>query len=165
MNNQESLLSVMFSIYPEYCRKIYSGEKKLEIRKNLVHKVDVPFTAYIYCVDDKNSEFWFRESNVPRRCGNGKIIGEFVVDRIIKDSPQCKPWRNYWKLYHDSGLTIDELFDYGCNTKDNMLYGYHISNLMLYNRFRNVSEFQRSNGTTLTRGPQGWCYVRRNEHD
>ena len=56
--------AVLISIRPEWCEKIISGEKTIEVRKTRP-KMSPPFKCYIY------------------KCGNGKVIGEFLCDQII----------------------------------------------------------------------------------
>lgn len=40
--------AVLISIQPDWCKKILSGEKTVEVRKTRP-KLETPFTAYIYC--------------------------------------------------------------------------------------------------------------------
>lgn len=90
--------SVLASIKPKDCELIASRKKTLEIRKNFP-KIDVPFKVYIYCtklepiilkrsfvgkgkpsfdIIPKNDVDCYNQSYV----WNGKVIGEFVCDRI-----------------------------------------------------------------------------------
>ena len=58
--------AVLISIRPKWCEKIINGQKTIEVRKTRP-KMDTPFKCYIY------------------KCGNGKVIGEFLCDEIIED--------------------------------------------------------------------------------
>ena len=97
--------AVMISIQPKWCELIASGKKTIEVRKTRP-KIDTPFKCYIYCTKAKSKEerlilqpFGYElgglESNLTYR-GDGKVIGEFVCDRISEYF--------YYKLY-------EELFD------------------------------------------------------
>lgn len=48
--------AVLISIRPEWCQKIASGEKTIEVRKNRP-KLAPPFKCYIYCTRDKHLAF------------------------------------------------------------------------------------------------------------
>jgi predicted transcriptional regulator len=79
-------MKVLLSIKPEYANKIFSGEKKFEFRKRAFRNIEV-HTVVVY-------------STMPV----GRIIGEFTIKQIHKDSPESI-WKKT-KLY--SG--IDENF-------------------------------------------------------
>ncbi len=79
-------MKVLLSIKPEYANKIFSGEKKFEFRKIAFRNNKVE-TVVVY-------------STMPV----GRIIGEFSIKHIHKDSPKSI-WR---KTKHFSG--IDEVF-------------------------------------------------------
>lgn len=128
--------SVLISIRPKWCELIASEKKTIEVRKTAPE--EVPFKAYIYCTKGKAQS----------RCG--KVIGEFVCDRVYKW--ECKNrleilesfpiWRASYMLFVDdlekTCLTYDDLWDYG-NGKP--LYGWHISDLKIYDKPRELSEF------------------------
>ena len=95
--------AVLISIRPEWCEKIASGEKTVEIRKTRP-KLEPPFKVYIYCTIDKrllrkfdkgeriDDEHFFDEHVFVRQNTwirghfnpNKKVIGEFVCCRIDK---------------------------------------------------------------------------------
>lgn len=71
--------SVLISIRPSWCGRIACGEKTIELRKTKP-KQAAPFKCYIYCTSRINgplSVFWNGDI-----IGNGKVIGEFLCDRI-----------------------------------------------------------------------------------
>ena len=79
----------LLSIKPEFAEAIFSGKKKFEYRKNIfkknVKKIRVYATKPV-----------------------GKIIGEFLIDEILKDTPQ-----NLWeKTHQDSGVTKEFFMQY-----------------------------------------------------
>ena len=133
--------AVLISIRPEWCEKIINGQKTIEVRKTRP-KMDTPFKCYIY------------------KCGNGKVIGEFLCDEIINingagriPSDAARP----------TCLEPAELHQYlGAATG----FGWHISNLRIYDTPRELREFTGLRETKfgaepvpITRPPQSWRYV------
>ena len=64
----------------------------------------------------------------------------------------------------NSCVLRDDLNDYGENSR--MLYGWHISNLVIYDEPKELSDFTRLRETKfgyepvkIERPPQSWCYV------
>lgn len=85
--------SVLISIQPKWCELIADGRKTVEVRKSAPK--EVPFKAYLYCtngrfditdIDDLTSESVRVVSE-----GRGKVIGEFICDRVDKFSCKCIP--------------------------------------------------------------------------
>jgi predicted transcriptional regulator len=133
--------AVLMSIRPEWCEKIINGQKTIEVRKTRP-KMDTPFKCYIY------------------KCGNGKVVGEFLCDQIINingagriPSDAARP----------TCLEPAELHQYlGAATG----FGWHISNLNIYDTPRDLWEFTGLRETKfglapgpITRPPQSWRYV------
>ena len=171
--------SVLISIHPEWCELIASGKKTLEVRKTMP-KIPWPFKAYIYCT--KNKKGWFHFGKKERL--DGKVIGEFVCDSIRCFDVPYPAFRNEMSrsILEQSCLTYYQLHRYAYH--DN-LYGWHISDLKIYDKPKPLSEFYKEcagldntgmcyeceyavgeecdcavNGRLhLTRPPQSWCYV------
>ena len=133
--------AVLISIRPEWCQKIMAGQKTIEVRKTRP-KMDTPFKCYIY------------------KCGNGKVIGEFLCDQIINingagriPSDAARP----------TCLEPAELHQYlGADTG----FGWHISDLRVYDHQHDLWEFTGLRQTKfglapgpITRPPQSWRYV------
>ena len=76
----EKMKSIMISIQPKWCAKIESGAKTIEVRKTRP-KIETPFKCYIYESKGK-TKYWSQPMPIPYREGGGKVIGEFVCDRI-----------------------------------------------------------------------------------
>ena len=173
--------SVLISIQPKWCELIASGKKTVEVRKTRP-KLETPFKCYIYCTKSK-SYFAGKHPSIDKAFGGGMVIGEFVCD----DIGEFKVFENgsvqYWN-YHELGktcLTYDELANYIGRNKDG--YGWHISNLVIYDKPRELSEFKKSGFMTeenwlaalypnthchyeawakkfeITRPPQSWCFI------
>lgn len=177
--------SVLISIKPEWCEKIASGEKTVEIRKTKP-KIDTPFKVYIYCTQEKrllhkfnkgeriDDEHFFEEDVFVRQNTwimghlnpNGKVIGEFVCARIdeIGYSPEMhgKYISEINDLHKVSCVDFEQMFDY---IADGYGYGWHISNLKIYNTPKELSEFVGLRKTKFgyepvgVKPPRSWCYV------
>ena len=150
--------SVLISIRPKWCEKIASGEKTVEVRKTRP-KLETPFKCYIYQT--------MRRENNGRTYSDGKVIGEFVCDRIyqyasyfFRSGPLEGTDISTEDMTRLSCLTAKELYEYehSAEPKENCinligLYGWHISELQIYDTPKELSEFG------LNRTPQSWCYV------
>lgn len=181
--------AVMISIRPKWCEMIASGEKTIEVRKTRP-KIDAPFKCYIYCTLVGTKEYfhsiteelgvcesqrkWNKEKWYDRK---GNIIGEFVCDAIQewKWEPAAYEEAEEGEFAYNiltvdgekTGMEYDEFEEYG-NKKT--LYGWHISDLVIYDKPKELSEFKnrqlvwRGNNhihtfETMKRPPQSWCYV------
>ena len=157
--------SVMLSIRPKWCEKIVSGEKTIEVRKTKP-KLETPFKCYIYCTTNhpyisvscgELDKLNYR-TNTVGRC-NGKVIGEFTCDRIYELAPLNHAPDDVEK---QACLTREEIVNYLKGTG----YGWHISDLLIYDQPRELSEFTGLRNTRfgaapydIKRPPQSWCYV------
>lgn len=134
-------------------------------------KIETPFKVYICCTKDEpkyhSGEKFF--VNGWDDFGNGKVVGEFVCDRIeettyrIQEPEDAKSWQDCYYGYdfefvcsEAHCLSKDELYDYG-NKKP--LYGWHISDLVIYNKPKELNEFQNSKGDPLLKPFQSWGYI------
>jgi predicted transcriptional regulator len=126
---------VMISIHPKWCKPICSGEKTVEVRKNRPN-CEVPFRCYIYCTKGKPT---FTQSAFCDDISNGKVIGEFVCDRIDK-------FVNFVPIYTlvQSCLTLEQIREY-LNGKNG--YGWHITDLVVYDKPRELGDFKPYNRT------------------
>ena len=188
--------AVLISIQPKWVEKIASGEKTIEVRKSMP-KLKRPFKVYIYCTKEKSiydmllisNEKGFEKSvsfgdyrnhGFGWEIGNCKVIGEFVCDRI--DELPCGVNQPYW-LKEKTCISNEDYKDYLGNKNG---YGWHISDLKIYDKQKELSEFyQECKGICvdtakkilclkiktlktldgcdrkipLKRPPQSWCYV------
>lgn len=183
---------VIISIQPKWCEKICRkiGEanglpvylKIEELRKSAPK--EVPFTACIYCT---NSRFDITDiDNLASESvrivseGRGKVIGEFVCDKV-NYYPAHSALAKY--SYKDTGVNAEEFIKY---SKGKDIYGWHISYLKIYDKPRELSEFRKPDepfrtvgqvnghtvfmdgykrGKPLTRAPQSWMYVEEVQND
>ena len=134
--------AVLISIRPQWCEKIVNGKKTIEVRKTRP-KLDTPFKCYVYCTLPKYPHEDFIATNypMPQFYGGGKVIWEFTCDRIDRLAPANEPYGIY-DIDDDyvlqTCLENGALWDYGHGTP---LYGWHISDLLIYDEPRELSEF------------------------
>lgn len=146
--------SVIVSIKPEWLEKIIRGEKTIEVRKSAPK--EVPFRAYIYETKHATEMPWVDEDGHFIYKGRGQVIGEFICDEVYNIEPifsfyDCYSGyndtsdRSYFEGYSIDNerlkktcLTQQDLCVYG---KEKPLYGWHISDLKIYDKPKNLSEF------------------------
>ena len=132
---------VLISIQPRWCKLIANGEKIVEVRKTKP-KLETPFKVYIYMTKGKPK---FEQSAFCEDISNGKVIGEFVCDDITKilnrGSSFIAEDRSYCELQTiawGSCLDFVDMKKYFGN-KDG--YAWHISDLVIYDKPKELSEF------------------------
>ena len=137
--------SILISIQPKWCELIASGKKTVEVRKTKP-KLETPFKCYIYETQGRTETPFADEDGHHIFKGRGKVIGEFVCDEVITARCGC-----YCKI--PSALSQVDAIDLMDYANDKPVYGWHISDLVIYDEPRELSEF------SLSRPPQSWCYV------
>jgi len=179
------MIAVLWSIRPEWCEKIATGEKIVELRKK-APRIATPYKSYIYCTAggktlyisnyDRMLRLYHKAAHASfqhHTVMNGKVIGEFVCDQIDRYAVCGTDRANMgyrlvdkqlyvWPVpYEDICLTPAEFSEYGQGKE---LSGVHITELTIYDRPKTIKEMHFSNTTTIpARGiyypPQSWCYV------
>ena len=155
--------SVLISIRPEWCKKIASGQKTIEVRKTRP-KIETPFKCYIYCT--KSGKILSRGVEIL----NGCVIGEFVCDIIVEPDHV----QNWVYITEHSSIPGPDLYKY-CGENENgdtkYCFGWHISDLVIYDKPKELSDFCTGSSvftfddegnqvyTGMKRPPQSWCYV------
>lgn len=167
--------AVLLSIQPKWCELIAIGIKTIEVRKTRP-KLETPFKCYIY----QTKRTWVYNIYSAIADWQGKVIGEFVCDSIIKIS------------YNKNGYGLDDSAINGVIAKscmsENELYRYlkgklpylwHISDLEIYDKPKELGEFRYFCGgkcdvckrcycrnectwicdNSIKRPPQSWCYM------
>lgn len=147
-------------------------------------KIETPFKCYIY-----ETRGFERVGNDNLNCviggsGRGIVIGEFVCDEIKRiDIPYPAYWHELDASVIDSVLggtclSLAQIHDYLGHRSG---YGWHISDLVIYDKPNALSEFKRWNRAeenspcahmkwlyepcetcpecNLKRPPQSYCYV------
>lgn len=200
--------AILMSIQPKWCELIASGKKTVEVRRTKP-RCDVPFKVYMYCTNSKEMLWILRENErefTPEKIAticaakdvggaykaNGKVIGEFVCDNIntielcredVIEVGRCE------RKYVASESACMDYNDFLRYLGSGIGYGYHISDLVIYNKPKELSEFYRKcknfacevcehlkyqsvnsdeydydceflgGNIPITRPPQSWCYV------
>lgn len=154
--------AILMPTHPKWCELIASGKKTIDARKSKP-TLETPFKCYIYATKDKwehlvqmpdksyriydgrmwgpyDKSLWFEGES------NGKVIGEFVCDRIDEYKNNFCAWRDkngkqfdVGKLLSDACLTLDKMSNYISGSVK--FYGWHISDLKIYDKPKELSEF------------------------
>ena len=197
-NKGAKMKKILISVRPKWCEKIChvigkeeAGkpiyEKRIEVRKSAPK--EVPFKACIYCTKGKDGYEWlYRVDNNgygKAQSWHGKVIGEFICDKVEKFSVGSLRSDDIEKL---ACLSYNEMINYfykpeeldGKTVKQG--FAWHISDLKIYDKPKELSEFYKPCPTkekgdclscncladndyggictnNLTRPPQSWCYV------
>lgn len=164
--------SILLSIKPKYVELIARGEKTIEVRKT-APKCETPFKCYIYMTQGKLKDLGIYSEWVYKN--RMKVIGEFICNNA-SELDYVYYWNNGYEFA--TCFTYRQVADYG---KGKTLYGWHISDLKIYDKPKELSEFSRpcsysglcfsckrtsfkKDGnllcnTKITRPPQSWMHV------
>ena len=126
--------SVLISIQPKWVAKIANGEKTIEVRKSAPK--EVPFKCYIYETKGRTETPWIDEDGHFIYKGRGQVIGEFICNNA-SELDYVYYWNNGYEFA--TCLTYRQVADYG---KGKTLYGWHISDLKIYDKPKELSEFK-----------------------
>ena len=167
--------AVLISIKPKWVELIASGSKTIELRKTRP-KIDTPFKCYIYCTKPSFEHDDFLVVNAEDGkargfYGGSKIVGEFVCNEIMTDL------HGEYDVFfeHHACVTVEEQREYA---PDGALYGWHISELVIYDKPKELADFQRACNhkedcctckrwnakdyaciSGISRPPQSWMYI------
>lgn len=153
--------AVLISIQPKWCELIASGKKTVEVRKTRP-KIDVPFKCYIYCTKAKevlldvvkdgdkvfgntyHGKTQFIKSEEGSVCDmwgkRQKVIGEFVCN-YIENFAEFEYGMDalHRHIVLNACISYREIYDYLGFEKCG--YGWHISNLIIYDKPKELGEF------------------------
>ena len=137
---------VLQAIRPEWCEKILSGKKTMEVRKNRPDQ-GTPFKVYIYCTIGKKTLYRSSHDGAIRlyhkaapaafahhQVLNGKVIGEYVCRHLVPLSVSVSGEEALDPPIEIPGLGMTdlELWKYLGNGKEGQ--GWGISELKIYER-------------------------------
>lgn len=174
--------AVLISVRPKWCELIASGKKRIEVRKTRP-KIETPFKCYIYKSFGKRKDCFAREIQTYFNCS--KVIGSFVCDRIRQIDITVGIGDKEYPVLCGGDITAscfsyEEFEKYG---KGKTIYGWHISDLKIYDKPKELGEFKKAGFMTeeqwlyalypnthchyeawakrfeITHPPQSWCYV------
>ena len=156
---------VLQAIRPEWCEKIISGKKTVEVRKNRPNQ-GTPFKVYIYCTIGKKTLYRSNHDGVIRlyhkaapeafshhQVLNGKVIGEYVCQYLVPLSVSVSGEEALDPPIEIPGLGMTdlELWKYLGNGKEGQ--GWGISELKIYERPLELKKLG------VFTPPQSWRYV------
>ena len=196
--------AIMISDKPKWCALMMNGDKTVEVRKESVGKavqklIDENGYAdiYVYCSKLQNGKLntlckmkngkYKIISNVDdvlkqidgisKAKFTGKVVFKFRCYKVEEITPQMWTPKIEQEILEKSCLKEHELFDYVCShdgTEDKPFYAIHISDLEIFDKPKEISEFNHwtdkkiqwySVGkkvkvmVSLTNAPQNYCYV------
>lgn len=161
--------AVMHSVSPQQCERIAAGEQTILLSKTRP-KLETPFKDYIYMtkckkkligvlhkgddiygtIYDEETPLFIKTYIDVSLAGtslygkDGKVIGEFVCDKISRygdyEGNIDSPYFITPEQLKQTCLTYDEFKKYG---KNDILYGWHISDLVIYDKPRELGEFKK----------------------
>lgn len=187
------LISTRPKLVEKICHKIGEDEtgkaiyeKRIEVRKTAPK--EVPFKCYIYETKGQYVKFT-HGAHTKYGYGRGKVIGEFICDKVEMVNAKCSDY-GIDLFYHDcltnGCLTEREIEKYFNVPEDRDLramkgngYVWNISDLKIYDKPRELSEFRKpcdrfldcctcrrlvrneymSCDNKINRPPLSWCYV------
>lgn len=123
-------MQVLLSIKPEFVERIFAGEKKFEYRKAIFRRSGVE-KVIIY-------------STLPE----GRIVGEFSIDKILTDTPQA-----IWKKTQTKSGIKKEFFEQYFNGKSEA-HAIKIGNVVKYE-----NPFKLDKMKTKITAPQSFRYL------
>lgn len=126
--------AVLISIKSEWCDFIKLGMKTVEVRKSRP-RLDTPFKVYIYCTIHGGS---FLVGGKHPLSGNGMVVGEFICNKVETLSPNQVFDAD--AVFHSTCLTSKQIIEY---SDKKVLYFWHISDLKIYDKPKELSEFGR----------------------
>lgn len=136
--------AVFLSIRSNWCKLIWSGMKTVEVRKTCP-TLETPFKAYIYCTGHDGWVMKLPKSGVQKM--DSRVIGEFTCDKIdrlahVEAMGSNEPPKLQIVTPDLWYKPADELLQAACLTeaqakkylKGGDGYGWHISNLKIYDK-------------------------------
>lgn len=126
---------VLLTVKPEWCKKIFNGEKTIEVRKTCP-KLEPPFKVLVYCTkakhipedglyflpNDKQLYLGCKKKDLGFVCWegdfrNGKVIGSFVCDKITRYESEFWDYNTYERIQEPwEPLDFEEYGEYEYDT-------------------------------------------------
>lgn len=138
--------AILISIRPEWCRKIFQGEKTVEVRKT-VPNFEPPFKCYVYCTLVKSLTLGeyvevHRKTSGEIDDWSGKVIGSFICDEIEDYSKWNFDYPSLLRHINMSAATNDNYTFLNSYLKgEKRGYGLHIVLPELFNKPKELYKF------------------------
>lgn len=139
--------AILMSIQPKWVTMIEYRKKTIEVRKTRP-KIETPFKCYIYCTFPQKPvyDIWINRGTENRFLGNGKVVAEFVCDRIDEYTSGIPPFYEALDGYNVYPPELEKMClgykDLDAYGKGNPLYAWHISALKIYDQPKELGEFR-----------------------
>lgn len=175
--------SVLFPIHAEHCDYIAQGIKEWEFRTK-PPKIETPYKGYIY--ETKGRRIVRSSKSQTIYFGRGKVIGEFICDKTVEvvRNGFVNPFAINSQVLEKGHLSNSEFLSYTDHYHKD-LYALHISQLVIYDRPKELTEFRKplarancgrrdcgsyNNGRCewnygccaniiIRKAPQSWCFA------
>ena len=140
--------AVMLSIKPYYLFLIIAKtmgwkidkEKTVEVRKSYPKDTDWNKTVILYCTKDYKSFNTIPKEYQPlMKILLGKVIAEFVCDEVV-EIPSIYPSDN---ILIKACISSEELGEYLYKNGYVYGYGWHISDLVIYDKPKDITDFKK----------------------
>lgn len=175
--------AVLMSVIPYWCDLIMSGQKTLEIRKNVPREfcydrfeggfIIEPFKVFVYETQGHTATPWMDEDGHMIFKGSGEVVGQFVCRHIEKIDMSIGGYlrqshKDIDSILRESCMNMCDLLGYlqigHTEYKDG--YAWFISDVVKYDKPKNLDEFTGLRNTKfgyepveIKRPPQSWRYV------
>lgn len=126
--------AILLSIHPKWAKKIYSGEKTVEWRKNIPNELFWGMTVYLYETSPVSL-----------------VTGYFVLDNPVMVDMNVKPGWLEQIMIRNGCVTEDDLRKY--QGKSERIYGWTMRYREKFDTPKTLASFG------LVRPPQSWQYV------
>ena len=163
--------AVLVSLKPYYYYLVGEGIKTIEVRKGVPKSKGWDRDTFFYMSKDEKSFAKIpKEFQEKYRKHFGKVGLRFVCDRIVGYYPYgLRGFELSNEVLKNMCLSNKDLNEYG---KLDRVYGWHITDLKVYDKPKELSEFEfpkdniylsyrkrNQHFKGITRPPQSWCYV------
>lgn len=138
--------AILISIRPEWCRKIFQGEKTVEVRKT-VPNFEPPFKCYVYCTLAKGftlGEYaeMYRKTNGKIDDWSGKVIGSFICNEIEDYSKwEYDYFSLLWHINMSAATNDNYKFLNNYLHGENKGFGWHIIEPKLFDKPKELYKF------------------------
>lgn len=134
---------VLRSIKPYWFYLICEGIKTDEIGKNRPQDEDWNGVTHLYCSKDMKSFNLIPDKHKEKyRAFLGKVGAMFVCDKIEEFTTDYRRnEKQVQRIINQSRVSFYDLVEYEANSR--CLYDWHVSNLVVYDKPKELSEFYR----------------------